>query len=387
MATLVPGVLLKLLQNMNTDVKVASEHRSSLLQVISIVPALAGGDLYSNQGFYLKVSDSFHATYVSLPDEHVDLIMSDKIQLGQFLHVECLEASSPVPLLRGVKPVPGRHQCVGDPEDLVATHSLGFLDTDNMKVTNDIKGASTLASEEAEKEKTKVSKQDEVHNVKVAEKSKALLCRSNSLVLKQAVNGTQKVEQLKKSKDLVNRSSSLPLKRVVNGTCKVEELEKNKTSFSRPSSLVLKQAVNGKVEKKCPAGTKAQSGNSRSIPSSPRSCYSLPVSFEKFSKATKQQTIFKGSEKTTSSKMDLLDKATTVLKSTTARRKPATGNPVGNLLTAIEPGPKALRKSWEGNMDMKRRDKSTAIGAKTEKKLETRSSSVSSVNPLERKCI
>ncbi|KAM4074649.1 hypothetical protein ACJW30_10G109800 [Castanea mollissima] len=42
MANLVPGVLLKLLQHMNTDIKVAGEHRSSLLQVVSIVPALAG---------------------------------------------------------------------------------------------------------------------------------------------------------------------------------------------------------------------------------------------------------------------------------------------------------------------------------------------------------
>lgn len=129
MATLVPGILLKLLQHMNTDVKVAGEHRSSLLQVIGIVPALAGTDLFSNQGFYLKVSDSSHATYVSLPDEHEDLILSDKIQLGQFIHVERLEAASPVPILRGVRPVPGRHQCVGTPEDIVATQSQNFLDT------------------------------------------------------------------------------------------------------------------------------------------------------------------------------------------------------------------------------------------------------------------
>jgi hypothetical protein len=38
---------------MNTDIKVAGEHRSSLLQVVSIVPALAGGELFSNQGFAL----------------------------------------------------------------------------------------------------------------------------------------------------------------------------------------------------------------------------------------------------------------------------------------------------------------------------------------------
>ncbi|CAN7056692.1 unnamed protein product [Brassica rapa subsp. trilocularis] len=79
MAILVPGVLLK---HINTDVKIAGEHMSSLLQVISIVPALAGGELFPNQGFYLKVSDSSHATSVSLPDEHDDLILSDKLHQG-----------------------------------------------------------------------------------------------------------------------------------------------------------------------------------------------------------------------------------------------------------------------------------------------------------------
>ncbi|KAJ7563380.1 hypothetical protein O6H91_03G107900 [Diphasiastrum complanatum] len=121
MATLTPGVLVKLLQNMNTDVKVAGEHRSVLLQVISIVPALAGADLWPNHGFYIKVSDSSHATYVSLAEEHDELILSDKLQLGQFIHVDRLEYGSPVPLLKGVRPLPGRHQCVGTPEDLVAT--------------------------------------------------------------------------------------------------------------------------------------------------------------------------------------------------------------------------------------------------------------------------
>lgn len=121
MASLTPGVLLKLLQHMNSNVKVTGEHRSALLQVISIVPALAGSELWPNQGFYIKVSDSSHATYVSLAEEHDDLILSDKLQLGQFIHVDRLEAGSPVPLLRGVRPLPGRHQCVGTPEDLVAT--------------------------------------------------------------------------------------------------------------------------------------------------------------------------------------------------------------------------------------------------------------------------
>ncbi|XP_073390477.1 uncharacterized protein [Physcomitrium patens] len=121
MATLTPGVLLKLLQHINSGVKVTGEHRSALLQVISIVPALHGSELWPNQGFYIKVSDSSHATYVSLGEEHDDLILSDKLQLGQFIHVDRLEAGSPVPLLRGVRPLPGRHQCVGNPQDLVAT--------------------------------------------------------------------------------------------------------------------------------------------------------------------------------------------------------------------------------------------------------------------------
>ena len=98
MANLVPDVLLK---HMNTDVKIAGEHMSYLLQVVSIVPALAGGELFPNQGFYLKVSDSSHATYVSLPDEHDDLILSDKLHLGQFIHVDIVESSSPLPILYG----------------------------------------------------------------------------------------------------------------------------------------------------------------------------------------------------------------------------------------------------------------------------------------------
>ncbi|CAN7065775.1 unnamed protein product [Brassica rapa subsp. trilocularis] len=98
MVNLVPGVLLK---HMNTGVKIAGEHMSSLLQVVSIVSALAGGELFPNQGFYLKVSDSSHATYVSLPDEHDDLILSDKLHLGQFIHVDIVESSSPLPILYG----------------------------------------------------------------------------------------------------------------------------------------------------------------------------------------------------------------------------------------------------------------------------------------------
>ncbi|KAL6503688.1 hypothetical protein OROGR_025611 [Orobanche gracilis] len=155
MASLVPGVLLKLLQHMNTEVKVAGEHRLCVLQVVSIVPALAaGGELFPNQGFYLKVTDSSHATYASLPDEHDDLILNDKIQLGQFIHVERLESASPVPILRGVRPTPGRHPCVGTPEDIVATHSLGFLN--NSAASN----SSYCGSKSISKDTKSVSKKD-----------------------------------------------------------------------------------------------------------------------------------------------------------------------------------------------------------------------------------
>ncbi|XP_078152796.1 uncharacterized protein LOC144547985 [Carex rostrata] len=150
MASLNPGILLKLLQHMNTDTKVTGEHRSSLLQVISIVPALAGGDPFgAHQGFYLKVSDSSHATYVSLPAEHNDLIQSNKLQLGQFIHVDRLEGATPVPVVRGVRPVPGKHACIGTPEDLVATNSLGLGITGNKKGKGSLTKSSSFTKGDA----------------------------------------------------------------------------------------------------------------------------------------------------------------------------------------------------------------------------------------------
>uniref|UniRef100_A0A7I4A9H9 Uncharacterized protein n=1 Tax=Physcomitrium patens TaxID=3218 RepID=A0A7I4A9H9_PHYPA len=82
MATLTPGILLELLKLINSDLKATGEHRSALLQ------------------------------------------------LGQFIHVDRLEAGSPVPILRGVRPLPGRHQCVGNPEDLVAAVVSTSLSSD-----------------------------------------------------------------------------------------------------------------------------------------------------------------------------------------------------------------------------------------------------------------
>ena len=119
MAALTPGVLLKLLQNIDSHVKIRGEHRSVLLQVISIVPALTGGDLWPGHGFFLKVSDSSHSTYVSLSREDNELILNNKLQLGQFFYVDRLEAGTPVPALVGVRPLPGRNPFVGNPKDLM----------------------------------------------------------------------------------------------------------------------------------------------------------------------------------------------------------------------------------------------------------------------------
>lgn len=309
MANLVPGVLLKLLQHMNTDIKVAGEHRSSLLQVVSIVPALAGGELFTNQGFYIKVSDSSHATYVSLPDEHDDLILSDKIQLGQFIHVERLEAASPVPILHGVRPVPGRHPCVGSPEDIVATHSLGFLN-------------SLSSSGLKHEEKVKSPKKGVLGNNHVGEKEKLRL----------------------------------------NGSVKEEQLDKKMGSFSRSKSQSLKSALNLEVKKESLGRLK--SFNSRSIPSSPTSCYSLPASFEKFSNGVRQQADIKGG------KANVVRTASPL----PSGKKIAMGNPIKSFVQGIEFGAKALRKSWEGNMEVKSREDSKLRATKHDSKPEFRSS-------------
>ncbi|KAJ4750430.1 dicer-like protein (DUF936) [Rhynchospora pubera] len=119
MASLTPGVLIKLLKNINSDTKICGEYRSILLQVISIVPALTGSELFPDHGFFIKVSDSSHSTYVSLSKEDNELILSNKLQLGQFIYVDKVEARIPVPVLVGVRPVPGRNPCVGNPKDLM----------------------------------------------------------------------------------------------------------------------------------------------------------------------------------------------------------------------------------------------------------------------------
>ncbi|KAL6846769.1 hypothetical protein ACP4OV_024217 [Aristida adscensionis] len=313
MASLVPGVLVKLLQHMNTDVKVAGEHRSSLLQVVSIVPALAGSDLFTNQGFYLKVSDSSHATYVSLPEEQHDLILSDKIQLGQFIHVDRLEAATPVPILRGVRPVPGRHACVGNPEDLVVTSSSNFHGSKKAQPANGLKDTSSLS---LEKEKSKLEK--------------------------------------------------------INASRKPIGAENKKPQLTRSNSSLSKQALNGIGNKRDAVKSKAKPAITRSTPSSPTSVYSLPASFDRFSNDLKLRSKVKGAEKASSSRHSLLEKAASVLKVTTAGRKSSAGNSISSSVLGIGTGPKALRRSWEGNMDIKGKGNSESKTVKAERKSENK---------------
>ncbi|KAJ1410487.1 hypothetical protein SESBI_21988 [Sesbania bispinosa] len=306
MANLVPGVLLKLMQHMNTDVKIA------------------GGELFPNQGFYLKVSDSSHATYVSLPDEHDDLILSDKIQLGQFVFVDRLEAASPVPILHGVRPVPGRHACVGTPEDIVATHSLGFLNSANIN--------------------------------------------KNSVG-----SGTKDLERSKSPRIvLINEKEKKEKARLSTGSAHEDPLDKKSVLFARCKSQSPKASPNAVDVKKEPLA-RLKSLNSRSIvPSSPTSCYSLPTSFEKFANGVKHQASIKGVDKLTA-KVGVLETGKGVRGASPTGKRIVVGNPIRNLVQGIEFGAKALRKSWEGNMEVKNKDTSKLRAAKCDPKPEVRS--------------
>ncbi|RWW57208.1 hypothetical protein BHE74_00036016 [Ensete ventricosum] len=128
MASLTPGVLLKLLQSINTDARVAGEHRSSVLQVTGIVPAISASaeeDLWPSHGFYLQLSDSANSTYVTLSDADADVVLSSRPQLGQLVHVDRLQFAYPVPRAIGLRPVPGArpYPFLGSPDPLVACSS------------------------------------------------------------------------------------------------------------------------------------------------------------------------------------------------------------------------------------------------------------------------
>lgn len=120
MAELRSGVLFKLLEEMGVGkVRRDVDQRPVLLQIRSIIPVLAAGGLWPNKGFFLRISDSTHSMYVSLPREENDLVLYDKLQIGQLIFVEKLEFAYPVPMIKGIRPTPGRRPCIGEPIDLI----------------------------------------------------------------------------------------------------------------------------------------------------------------------------------------------------------------------------------------------------------------------------
>ncbi|KAJ6315213.1 hypothetical protein OIU78_018656 [Salix suchowensis] len=138
MAELKSGVLVKFLQEMDVDGNTIRDCKPVLLQIRSIIPVLREGNLWPNQGFFLKISDLTHALYVSLPQEQDELILYDKLHLGQFIYVEKLEAAYPVPMLGGIKPLPGRHPCYGNPKELLSIDNLkNFLGVSSLETMVD----------------------------------------------------------------------------------------------------------------------------------------------------------------------------------------------------------------------------------------------------------
>ncbi|CAN6325642.1 unnamed protein product [Urochloa humidicola] len=128
MATLTQGVLLKLLQSMHTDDRVAGDHRSPVLQVTAVVPALTASTtdslLVPTNGFLLNLSDGLHSTYVQLPPADADALLAAARPhlVGHLVHLDRLRFARPVPRAVGIRTVPSSRSlpCVGNPEPLVA---------------------------------------------------------------------------------------------------------------------------------------------------------------------------------------------------------------------------------------------------------------------------
>ncbi|KAG0528480.1 hypothetical protein BDA96_05G015600 [Sorghum bicolor] len=131
MATVTQGVLLRLLHAMHTEERVAGEHRSPVLQVTAVVPALTASTSDSpllaappSNGVLLNLSDGLHCTYVQVPPADADaLLAAARPQLvGHLVHLDRLRFARPVPRAVGLRTVPSSRPlpCVGKPEPLVA---------------------------------------------------------------------------------------------------------------------------------------------------------------------------------------------------------------------------------------------------------------------------
>ncbi|KAK8961818.1 hypothetical protein KSP40_PGU011975 [Platanthera guangdongensis] len=125
MTTLTHDVLLTLLQSMNSDSIPLGEHRSAVHQVTNIVSApsstLSPEDLWPSHDFFIQLSDSVNSTYVYLSDPKAELIVSNRTQLGQLVHLDRLHFGLPVPLAIGIRPIFSQSHCpiLGSPVPLI----------------------------------------------------------------------------------------------------------------------------------------------------------------------------------------------------------------------------------------------------------------------------
>ena len=100
--------------------------------------------------------------------------------------------------------------------------------------------------------------------------------------------------------------------------------------------------------------------------------FSLPTSFEKIASGVKQQAQIKGLDKG-STKTAIVERASSVHgASLTTKRLPV----IKNIVHGFELEAKALKKSWEGNMEVKNQDYSKLKATKQDSKPEFQSSSV-----------
>ncbi|KAL2477377.1 Plant protein of unknown function [Forsythia ovata] len=81
MASLKTGVLVELIEDVKMNEK-GLEQKPALLQIRSIIPVLEEGDLWPHRGFFFKVSDMSHQIFVSLLQEHNQMILGNQLKSG-----------------------------------------------------------------------------------------------------------------------------------------------------------------------------------------------------------------------------------------------------------------------------------------------------------------
>lgn len=299
MASLTPGILLKVLKHINSDVKVCGEYRSILLQVISIVPAITGSELWPDHGFFIKVSDSSHSTYVSLSKEDNELILSNKLQLGQFIYVEKVQSSIPVPVLVGVRPVPGRNPCIGNPKDLMqmSTPSGVMEALDHQRTTS--KSADLSESEKENLQRKVVIKEQKTvvasrYMLGVSSNNGKITNLNSSIDSEKSNGGSTISESNKKSVALKVRQEAKPQERSNNTSPSNAKLVSTKQEISKDTrkNIGTSPSPNGSavVKKQMPKESKKEVATERRSPpklhrSSPTPARTSPT---KLSPAAKQ---------------------------------------------------------------------------------------------------